>query len=140
MARRARGGPADVGKTQCMKTKAIITGATGMVGEGVLLECLSHPDVEQVLVINRKPGGFSHPKLREIIHTDFFNLRPIDPQLSGYNACFFYLGVSSAGISEEEYRHVTYHLTLNVGQLLARLNPEMSICYGHGLSTSSSAR
>src|SRR6266550_6367160 len=63
------------------KVKAIITGATGMVGEGVLLECLSHPDVEQVLVINRRPGGVSHPKLREIIRTDFFDLAPIEPQL-----------------------------------------------------------
>src|ERR1700681_785133 len=91
-----------------MKIKTIITGTTGMVGEGVLLECLDHPDVEQVLVINRKPGGVSHPKLREIIHTDFFNLAPIESQLIGYNACFFCLGVSSVGMSEEEYRHTTY--------------------------------
>src|SRR5260370_42704682 len=80
---------------QFMKIKAIINGATGMVGEGVLLECLNHPDVEQVLVINRKPAGVSHPKLREIIHPDFFNLAAIEPQLIGYNACFFCLGVSS---------------------------------------------
>jgi hypothetical protein len=72
-----------------MKIKTIITGATGMVGEGVLLECLNHPNVDQVLVINRKPGGVSHPKLREIIHIDFFNLAPIEQQLIGFNACFF---------------------------------------------------
>jgi nucleoside-diphosphate-sugar epimerase len=96
--------------------KAIITGATGMVGEGVLLECLSHPDVEQVLVINRKPGGVSHPKLREIIHADFFDLAPIEPQLAGYNACFFYLGVSSVGMDADDYKRVTYDLTLNVGR------------------------
>src|SRR5712671_245497 len=123
MARRARGGPADVGKTQCMKTKAIITGATGMVGEGVLLECLNHPDVEQVLVINRRPGEVYHPKLHETIHTDFFNLAPIESQLTGYDACFFCLGVSSIGMSKEEYKRITYDLTLNVAQLLARSNP-----------------
>jgi N-acetyl-gamma-glutamylphosphate reductase len=72
-----------------MRFKTIITGATGMVGEGVLLECLNHPAVEQILVINRKPGGMSHPKLREIIHADFFNLAPIQPHLAGYDACFF---------------------------------------------------
>src|ERR1700693_6115736 len=71
--------------TQFMTFRAIITGATGMVGEGVLLECLSHPAVEQILVINRKPGGLSHPKLREIIHADFFNLAPIESQLTGYD-------------------------------------------------------
>src|ERR1700736_160187 len=123
---------------QFMKIKAIITGATGMVGEGVLLESLNHPDVEQVLVINRKPGGVSHPKLREIIHTDFFNLAPIAPQLIGYNACFFCLGVSSVGMSKEEYKHITYDLTLNVGQLLAQCNPEMTFCYVTGAGTDSS--
>jgi hypothetical protein len=121
-----------------MKIKAIITKATGMVGEGILLECLNHPDVEQVLVINRKPGGVSHPKLREIVHSDFFHLDPIEPQLAGYNACFFCLGVSSVGMSQEEYRHITYDLTLNVGQLLARLNPEMTFCYVTGAGTDSS--
>ncbi|MBD0287005.1 MAG: NAD-dependent epimerase/dehydratase family protein [Flavisolibacter sp.] len=121
-----------------MSNKAIITGATGMVGEGVLLECLSHPDVEQVLVINRKPVGVSHPKLREIIHTDFFNLSPIEEQLSGYNACFFCLGVSSVGISKEEYKHITFDLTLNVAQVLAKLNPEMTFCYVTGAGTDSS--
>ena len=109
-----------------------------MVGEGVLLECLNHPDVEQVLVINRRPGGVSHPKLREIIHTDFFNLAPIEPQLTGYDACFFCLGVSSVGMSGEEYRHITYDLTLNVAQLLARSNPEMTFCYVTGAGTDSS--
>ena len=109
-----------------------------MVGEGVLLECLNHPDIEKVLVINRKPGGVSHPKLREIIHTDFFDLAPIESQLIGYNACFFCLGVSSAGMSKEEYKHITYDLTLNVGQLLAKFNPEMTFCYVTGAGTDSS--
>jgi len=109
-----------------------------MVGEGVLLQCLNHPDVEQVLVINRRPGGVSHPKLREIIHRDFFDLAPIERQLSGFDACFFCLGVSSVGISKGEYKHITYDLTLNVAQLLAKLNPEMTFCYVTGAGTDSS--
>ena len=108
-----------------------------MVGEGVLIECLQHPDVEQVLVINRKPGGISHPKLREIIHADFFNLTPIEKQLAGYNACFFCLGVSSVGISNEEYKHLTYDLTMNVAQVLAKLNPDLTFCYVSGGGTDS---
>src|SRR6266542_1524540 len=80
--------------------KAIITGATGMAGEGVLHICLNHPNVEQILVINRKPCGVQHPKLKEIIHTDFYDLSPIEDQLIGYNACFFCLGISSVGMKE----------------------------------------
>src|SRR5580658_964542 len=118
-----------------MKIKAIITGATGMVGEGVLLECLNHPDVEQVLVINRRPGGVAHPKLREIIHTDFFDLTPLESQLKGYDACFFCLGTSSVGLSEEEYKRTTYDLTLSFGRLLAKLNPELTFCYVTGMGT-----
>jgi nucleoside-diphosphate-sugar epimerase len=118
--------------------KAIITGATGMVGEGVLLECLSNPAVEQVLVVNRRPGGVSHPKLHEIIHGDFFNLAPIEAQLVGFDACFFCLGVSSVGMSQADYKHITYDLTLNVAQLLAKLNPAMTFCYVTGAGTDSS--
>jgi hypothetical protein len=121
-----------------MGIKTIITGATGMVGEGVLLECLSNPDVAQVLVINRKPGGVSHPKLREIVHTDFFDLAPIASQMTGYNACFFCLGVSSVGMDAKQYERVTRDLTLSVGQLLARSNPEMTFCYVTGAGTDSS--
>jgi uncharacterized protein YbjT (DUF2867 family) len=120
-----------------MKIKAIITGATGMVGEGVLHECLQHPDVEQVLVINRKPAGVSHPKLREIIHSNFFDLSPIEKQLTGYNACFFCLGVSSVGMKEAEYRRLTYDLTLRVAELLAKLNPDMTFGYISGAATDS---
>ena len=118
--------------------KAIITGATGMVGEGVLLECLSNPAVEQILVINRRAGGVSHPKLHEIIHGDFFNLAPIEAQLAGFDACFFCLGVSSVGMSQADYKHMTYDLTLNVAQLLAKLNPAMTFCYVTGAGTDSS--
>ncbi|MFD2574275.1 NAD-dependent epimerase/dehydratase family protein [Spirosoma soli] len=120
-----------------MKIKAIITGATGMVGEGVLHECLQHPDVEQILVINRKPGGVSHPKLKEIIHSDFFNLSPIENQLTGYNVCFFCLGVSSVGMKEDDYRRLTYDLTLHVADTLARLNPDMTFEYVSGAGTDS---
>ena len=121
-----------------MALKAIITGATGMVGEGVLIECLNHPDVERVLVINRKPGGISHPKLREIIHGDFFELASIEPQFVGYDACFFCLGVSSVGLSQEEYRRITYDLTLNVARTLARCSPDLAFCYVTGAGTDSS--
>jgi uncharacterized protein YbjT (DUF2867 family) len=121
-----------------VKIRPIITGATGMVGEGVLLECLSHPDVEQVLVVNRRPGGVAHPKLREIVHTDFFSLSPIEQELIGYNACFFCLGVSSVGISDEVYKHITYDLTLNFAELLAKLSPQMTFCYVTGAGTDSS--
>jgi putative NADH-flavin reductase len=85
-----------------MKINAIITGATGMVGEGVLYECLLHPDVESVLVVNRKPCGVKHEKLKEIIHKDFFDLSAIEEQLNGYNACYFCTGVSSVGKKEDE--------------------------------------
>lgn len=123
-----------------MKIKAIITGATGMVGEGVLLECLDHPDIERIVVLNRKPLGLTHPKLREIIVNDFFELEPIARELSGYNACFFCLGVSSVGISREEYRHITFDLTLSVAQVLAGLNPDMTFCYVTGAGTDSSEK
>ena len=123
-----------------MKIKAIITGATGMVGEGVLLECLDHPDIEQIVVLNRKPLGRTHPKLREIIVKDFFALEPMARELSGYNACFFCLGVSSVGISREEYRHITFDLTLSVAQVLAGLNPDMTFCYVTGAGTDSSEK
>lgn len=120
-----------------IKIKAIITGATGMVGEGVMHECLLHPLVEEVLVINRRPGGVTHPKLKEIIHDDFYDLSAIADQLSGYNACFFCLGVTSIGKNEEEYYRLTHTLTLNVAQVLSKLNPKMTFCYVSGAHTDS---
>lgn len=111
-----------------------------MVGEGVLLECLEHPDVASVGVINRRPGGVSHPKLKEIIHADFFDLSPIASQLSGYNACFFCLGISSVGVSKEEYRHITYDLTLGFAQTLAASNPDLTFCYVTGAGTDSTEK
>ena len=123
-----------------MKIRAIITGVTGMVGEGVLHECLQHPDVEQVLVINRKPCGVTHPKLKEIIHKDFHDFSLIESQLSGYNACFFCLGVSSIGMKEPEYKHLTYDLTMHVAQTLVKLNPDMTFCYVSGAATDSTEK
>lgn len=105
------------------RLRVIITGTTGMVGEGVLHECLQHPAVEAVLILNRKPLGLSHPKLREIVHPNFYDLSAIESQLTGYNACFFCLGVSSVGMAAEEYYKVTYTLTMHVAQTLSRLNP-----------------
>src|SRR3954462_15267755 len=104
------------------KIRAIITGSTGMVGEGVLHVCLQQPDVESVLVINRKPCGITHPKLKEIIHADFYNLSAIGDQLAGYNTCFFCLGISSIGMKEPEYVKVTYTLTMHVAETLCRIN------------------
>jgi len=118
--------------------KVIITGATGMIGEGVLHHCLNHPLIEQVLVVTRQTTGYSHPKLREIIHTDFFDLEPILEKLSGYDACYFCLGVSSVGMNEEKYTRLTYDLTLSFATVLADQNPGMTFCYISGAGTDSS--
>jgi hypothetical protein len=122
------------------KIRVIITGVTGMVGEGVLHECLNHPDVEQILVINRKPCGVSHPRLKEIIHSDFLNVGPIEDELKGYNACFFCLGVSSIGLSETDYFKLTYTLTMHFAETLVRINPAMIFCYISGKSTDSTEK
>src|SRR5476651_2638272 len=119
------------------KIRVIITGSTGMVGEGVMHECLLHPDVEAVLVINRKPDGVVHPKLKEIVHKDFFDLSAIEDQLKGYNACYFCLGVTSLGKKEPEYYKLTYTLTLNFAQTLVKHNPDMTFCYVSGAGTDS---
>ena len=110
-----------------------------MVGEGVLLECLNDPDVEQVLIINRRALGITHPKLREIIHTDWFDLSPIAAQLDGYNACFFCLGTSSIGMTEAEYRRVTYDLTVHFAQIVSKRNRDVTFCYVSGLGTDGKA-
>lgn len=120
--------------------RAIITGTTGMVGEGVLHECLQHPAVEAVLVINRTTAGISHPKLTEILHADFFDLSAIEGRLIGYNACFFCLGVSSVGMKADDYYRTTYTLTMQVATVLSRLNPEMVFCYISGAGTDSTEK
>ncbi len=118
----------------------IILGTTGMIGEGVLHKSLEHPYVESVLVINRQPCGVQHKKLKEIIHKDFFDLRPIKDQLSGYNACFFCLGVSSMGMNEGDYRNMTYNLTLNFAKTVLELNQDMTFTYVSGAGTDSSEK
>jgi uncharacterized protein YbjT (DUF2867 family) len=123
-----------------MKIHAIITGATGMVGEGVLHECLQRPDVERILVINRRPCGVVHPKLREILHETFHDLSAIESHLAGYNAGFFCLGVSSVGMKETQYRSLTYDLTMHVADTLVKRNPHMTFCYVSGAGTSSRER
>lgn len=123
-----------------MKYKVIVTGVTGMVGEGVLHECLQHPVIESVLIINRKPSGILHPKLTEIIHSDFFDLSTIESRLQGYHACFFCLGVSSVGLKEPEYTRLTHTLTLGFASTLAKANPGMVFCYVSGSGTDSTEK
>lgn len=118
----------------------IITGATGMVGEGVLHECLRSPVVEKVLVIHRRPCRVTHPKLEEIIHGDFFDLSAIAQALGGYQACFFCLGVSSVGLSEKSYHHLTHDLTLSFASTVLKHNRDMTFCYVSGMGTDSSEK
>jgi hypothetical protein len=123
-----------------MKSKVIITGSTGMVGKGVLLECLEDQDVESVLVLNRQPLGMEHEKLKEVIIKDFFDLEPFRDQLKGYNTCFFCLGISSAGLSEEQYRKITYDLTINFAEIILEENPELTFCFISGAGTDSTEK
>jgi len=123
-----------------MGIKVIVTGATGMVGEGVLHECLLHPEIEEVLVINRKPCETKHPKLKEIIHKDFYDISSIADQLKGYKACFFCLGVSSVGMKEEEFYKLTYTLTLNFATELSKVNTDLTFCYISGAGTDSTEK
>jgi uncharacterized protein YbjT (DUF2867 family) len=115
----------------------ILFGASGMVGQGALRECLLDPGVEKVLSIGRGKTGQHHPKLREIIHNDIANLTPIKAEVEGYDACFFTLGVSSVGIKDAEYRRITYDFTLGAARTLAALNPEMTFVYVSGMGTDS---
>lgn len=123
-----------------MKISPILTGATGMVGEGVLHECLQHPDVEKVLVVGRRSCGVEHPKLTEIIHGDFYDFSAIESQLQPYNACFFCLGTSSVGKDESTFRQMTYDLTLKFATTVCRLNPGMTFCYISGAGTDSTEK
>lgn len=120
--------------------RVILTGATGMIGEGVLQECLKHPMVEQVLAISRRSCGISHPKLKEIIHADFYDLSSIEDQLTGYNSCLFCLGVSSVGMREAVYYRLTHTLTMQVAETLCRSNPGMVFCYISGVGTDASEK
>jgi uncharacterized protein YbjT (DUF2867 family) len=120
--------------------KVILFGATGMVGQGVLRECLLDSGVEQVLVIGRSATGQQHAKLQEIVRSDLFDLSPIESRLTGFDACFFCLGVSAAGMSEQDYRRLTYELTISVATTLARLNLGMTFIYVSGTGTDSTER
>jgi uncharacterized protein YbjT (DUF2867 family) len=117
--------------------KVILFGATGMVGQGVLRECLLDPGVESVLAVGRSPTGQRHAKLREIVHDNFLDYSAIESELAGYDACFFCLGVSSIGMDEERYRHLTYDITLAAATTLSKLNPGMVFTYVSGRSTDS---
>ena len=120
--------------------KVILFGATGMVGQGVLRECLADPDVDRVLVVGRNPCGADDPKIREIVREDLFEYADVETELTGYDACFFCLGVSAAGTSEDAYTKITYDLTMAVAETLARLNPEMTFIYVSGAGTDSTER
>lgn len=118
-----------------MKLKIIIFGSSGMIGQGVLHECLANPDIEAVLTIVRTPQHINHPKVREIVHSDFFSFEPLQQEFSGYNACLFSLGVSAVGLSEKEYRKITYDLAVAAAEVLYRANPQITFCYISGKGT-----
>ena len=118
----------------------ILFGATGMVGQGVLRECLLDPEVHRVLSIGRSRTGQQHPKLRELPRPDLFDYSDIESELTGYDACFFCLGVSATGKTEAEYRRTTYDLTLAAATTLAKLNPQLTFIYVSGSGTDSTER
>lgn len=120
--------------------KVIVTGATGMVGEGVLLECLENNTVKKVLMINRKPSPVKHPKLIELIVPNFMDLETFDAQLTGYDACFYCAGISSVGMDEVKYIQITYDTTIGFAKKLASLNPNMVFTYVSGSHTDSSEK
>jgi uncharacterized protein YbjT (DUF2867 family) len=120
--------------------KVLLFGASGMVGQGVLRECLLDPDVESVLSVGRSPVGQRHAKLREIVRKDLFDLSDVEDRLRGLDACFFCLGVSSAGMAEADYRRMTYDLTLSAARTLSKLNPGMTFVYVSGMGADSSER
>ncbi|HEY1252541.1 MAG TPA: NAD(P)H-binding protein [Thermoanaerobaculia bacterium] len=120
--------------------RVLLFGATGMVGQGVLRECLLDPDVSEVVAVGRSPAGVTHAKLRDVVVPNVSELSEYESKLSGFDACFFCLGVSSVGMSEADYRRVTYDLTLAVAATLARLNPTMVFVYVSGAGTDSTER
>jgi len=117
--------------------KVILTGATGMVGEGVLIECLENKQVIEILSLSRKSCGMTHPKLKECLIPDFLNIEQYAKELSGYDACFYCAGVSSIGIDEEKFTKITYDTTLHVAKTLSQLNPDMVFTFVTGQGTDS---
>jgi uncharacterized protein YbjT (DUF2867 family) len=120
--------------------RIILFGASGMVGQGVLRECLLDPGVERVLSVGRSATGVTHPKLQDLVHADLFDYRAVEADLRGFDACFFCLGVSAGGLSEAAYTRITFDLTLAAAQALAWLNPSMTFIYISGSGTDSSER
>ncbi|PRX18696.1 NAD-dependent epimerase/dehydratase family protein [Actinoplanes italicus] len=120
--------------------RVIVFGATGMVGQGVLRECLLAPDVTDVLVVTRTPTGVEHPKLREVLLADLADLTPIADDLAGHDACFYCLGVSSVGMDEAAYTRVSYDLPMAAARALAPLNPELTFVYVSGEGTDANSR
>jgi uncharacterized protein YbjT (DUF2867 family) len=116
----------------------LIFGATGMVGQGVLRECLVDPAVQRVQAIGRTPTGVQNAKLREIVHQDAWHYADIENDLSGFDACFFCLGVTSSGMKEEAYARVTYDITMAAAETLCQLNPQMTFIFVSGAGTDSS--
>jgi nucleoside-diphosphate-sugar epimerase len=117
--------------------KVIITGATGMVGKGVLLECLENVSVQSVQIVNRQSVNFEHPKLKEIIHKDFFDLVSVQSELESYDLCFYCLGISAFRMSEEAYTKITYSMTMNFAKTLLTCNSEAQFFYVSGTGTNS---
>ena len=120
--------------------KVIITGSTGMVGKGVLLECLESPHIDKVLVINRSTLSMQHPKLEEVLLKDFMLIESVSDTLKGYDACFHCMGVSAVGLSEEKYAHITYEMSKSLADTLYKLNPKMTFIYVSGTGTDSSEK
>ncbi|HWJ29588.1 MAG TPA: NAD-dependent epimerase/dehydratase family protein [Flavisolibacter sp.] len=119
--------------------EVIITGTTGMIGEGVLIECLANPEITEVLSVSRKPTGKTHPKLKEYIVSDILALKEDDEKLKGYDACFYSAGISAVGMKEEDYRRITYDTTIHFAKAL-NPNPNMSFVYVSGGGTDSTEK
>jgi len=123
-----------------LNINAIITGSTGMVGKGVLLECLYNSKVSSVLMINRSPSGIEHPKLKELIVNNFFDIGNFINELTGYNTCFFCLGTSAVGLKEKDYYRITYELTINFAEVFLSQNKNSVFCYVTGAGTDKSEK
>jgi hypothetical protein len=122
------------------KMKVILFGSTGMIGQGVLMECLKNPQVESVLAVNRRGASITHPKLKELVHKDFSDFTSLIPAFASYDACFFCLGISAIGLSENEYSKITFELTARVGETLLKANRNITFCYISGAGTDSSEK
>jgi uncharacterized protein YbjT (DUF2867 family) len=120
--------------------RVVLFGGSGMLGQAVLRECLLDPEVERVVSVVRRTTGAQHPKLREVVHADFHDFTSIAPELTGVDACLFTLGVTSAGMSEQEYRRVTHDITMAAATMLLRLNPQLTFVFVSGAGTDSTER